>query len=165
MGDFHVRPAVTADAEAIVRTHYEAVWHTARNNYSPDVLEAWAVKLSDSSYKQVHREILDVDLVVLVAESLSRVVGFGMIVPADEELRAVYVDPAFGRQGVGTAILERLEQTARERGVAQLNLSSSINAEAFYGKHGYSVVERTTLRLRSGCEMACVRMTKTLLPF
>jgi putative acetyltransferase len=70
---------------------------------------------------------------VLVAESNSRIAGFGMIVPADEELRAVYVDPAFGRQGVGTAILHRLEQTARERSVDRLNLSSSINAEAFMG--------------------------------
>jgi putative acetyltransferase len=162
MGDFHVRPAVTADAEAIVRTHHEAVWNTARSHYSPDVLEAWAVKLADSSYEQVRREILDAELVVLVAESLSRVAGFGMIVPADEELRAVYVDPAFGRQGVGAAILERLEQIAGERGVTRLDLSSSINAEAFYATHGYEVVERTTLRLRSGCEMACVRMTKNL---
>jgi len=160
MNDLHVRIAVTADAEAIVRTHHEAVWNTARNHYSPDVLEAWAVKLADSSYEQVRREILDVELVVLVAESLSRVAGFGMIVPADKELRAVY--PAFGRQGVGAAILGRLEQIARQRGVTRLDLSSSINAEAFYAKHGYEVVERTTLRLRSGCEMACVRMTKNL---
>jgi putative acetyltransferase len=160
MGDFHVRPAVTADAEAIVRTHHEAVWNTAHNHYSPDVLEAWAVKLADTSYEQVRREILDADLVVLVAESASRVAGFGMIAPVDEELRAVYVDPTFGRQGVGAAILERLEQTARERGVTQLNLSASINAEAFYAKHAYEVVERTTLRLQSGCEMACVRMMK-----
>ena len=154
--------AVTADAEAIVRTHHDAVWNTAGNHYSPDVLDAWAAKLADSSYDQVRREILDTDLVVLVAETVSRVVGFGMIVPGDDELRAVYVQPAFGRQGVGTAILERLEQTARDRGMTELNLSASLNAEAFYAKHGYKVAERMTHRLRSGCAMACVKMTKTL---
>jgi len=162
MSDLHVRLAVTADAEAIVRTHHEAVWNTARHHYQPDVLEAWAVTLTDDSYEQVRQEIADAEMVVLVAESNSRIAGFGMIVPAGEELRAVYVDPAFGRQGVGTAILHRLEQTARERSVDRLNLSSSINAEAFYGKHGYEVVERATHRLRSGHEMACVRMTKRL---
>ena len=162
MSDLRVRIAVAADAEAIVRTHHDAVLNTARDYYSPDVLDAWAVKLTDSSCEQVRQEIADAGLVVVVADFQSRVAGFGMIVPGDEELRAVYVDPAFGRQGVGTAILQCLEQTARERGVARLNLSSSINAEAFYGKHGYEVVERTTLRLRSGCEMACVRMTKRL---
>src|SRR3990170_4334055 len=142
MSDFHVRLAVMSDAESIVRTHHEAVWNTARHHYPADVLEAWAVTLTDDSYEQVRQEIADADMVVLVAESTSRIAGFGMIVPADEELRAVYVDPAFGRQGVGTAILHRLEQTARERSVTRLNLASSLNAEAFYAKHGYDVVER-----------------------
>jgi putative acetyltransferase len=160
MSEIHVRLAVTADAEAIVRTHHEAVWTTARNHYPPEILEAWAVKLTDESYEQVRQEIGDPEMVVLVAESHAHVAGFGMIVTADEELRAVYVDPAFGRQGVGTAILNRLEEAARERGVAALHLSSSLNAETFYGKHGYEVVERGTHRLRSGHEMACVRMTR-----
>ena len=162
MSDLTVRIAMAADAEAIVRTHYEAVWNTARSHYPPEILDAWAVTLTDDSCEQVRQEVADADMVVLVAESHSRIAGFGMIVPADEELRAVYVDPAFGRQGVGAAILHRLEDTARERSVDRLNLSSSINAEAFYGKHGYEVVERGTHRLRSGLEMACVRMTKRL---
>lgn len=158
----HVRIAVTADAEAIVRTHHTAVCTTARHHYPPDVLEAWAVALTDESYQRVREEIADEGMVVVVAEAGARIAGFGMIVPADEELRAVYVDPSFGRQGVGTAILKCLEETARARGLAALHLSSSINAEAFYGKHGYDVVERTTHRFRSGHEMACVRMTKRL---
>ncbi len=162
MSDLHVRIAVTTDAEAIVRTHYEAVWSTARRHYPPDILDTWAGRLTEANYKQVRQEIADAEMVILVAESSSRIAGFGMIVPADEELRAVYVGPAFGRQGVGTAILHRLEQTARERRVDRLNLSSSINAEAFYGKHGYEVVERTTYRLRSALEMTCVRMAKRL---
>jgi len=162
MSTLLVRVAVATDAEAIGRIQHEAVWNTALNHHPQDVLEAWAVTLTDESYEQVRREIADVEMVVLVAESVSRIAGFGMIVPADEELRAVYVDAVFGRQGVGTAILRRLEETARERGVARLNLDSSLTAEAFYGKHGYAVVERTTHRFRSGHEMASVRMTKRL---
>jgi putative acetyltransferase len=162
MSDIHVRIAVTTDAEGIVRAHHDAVCNTARDHYPPDVREAWAVTLTDDSCEQVRQDIADPDMVVLVAESKSRIAGFGMIVPADEELRAVYVDPAFGRQGVGTAILHRLEQAARERRVVRLNLSSSLNAEAFYANHGYDVVERAAHRLRSGLEMACVRMTKRL---
>lgn len=162
MSDFHVRIAITADAEAIVRTHHAAVCGTAHDYYPPDVLEAWAVPLTDDSYQRVREEIADDAMVVVVADVNSRVTGFGMIVPGDEELRAVYVEPSFGRQGVGTAILQRLEEAACARDVARLNLSSSINAEAFYAKHGYETIERTTHRLRSGNEMACVRMTKRL---
>jgi putative acetyltransferase len=162
MTDLRVRIAVTADAEAIVRVHHEAVWHTARAHYSPDILDAWAAKPTEDRYERVRQEIADETMVVIVGDMNARIAGFGMIVPGDEELRAVYVEPSFGRQGVGTAILQRLEEAARTRDVARLNLSSSINAEAFYAKHGYESIERTTHRLRSGHEMACVRMTKRL---
>jgi GNAT superfamily N-acetyltransferase len=162
MNHWNIRGAVTGDAEAIVRTHHDAVWKTAGNHYSPDILEAWAAKLSDSSYEQVRREILDKQLVVVVAERLSRIAGFGMLVPADEEVRAVYVNPSFARQGVGTAILQHLEDLAREDKVLRLNLAASLNAERFYAKHGFEIVQRTTHRLRAGKEMACVRMTKQL---
>jgi putative acetyltransferase len=162
MIDLHVRIAVTSDAEAIVHTHREAVLTTARNRYLPHILDAWAVKLTDETYERVRQEIANSKMVVMVAESHSRMAGFGMIVPDEEELRAVYVHPAFGRQGVGAAILHHLEDAARDRGVARLNLESSLNAEAFYAKHGYAVVERATHRFRSGHEMACVRMTKRL---
>jgi hypothetical protein len=41
-------------------------------------------------------------------------------------------------------------------------MAASINAEAFYARHGFAVVERGTHRLHSGVEMACVRMRKAL---
>jgi hypothetical protein len=58
-----VRIAVTTDAEAIVRTHHEAVWNTARHHYPPDVLGAWAVELTDDSYEQVREEVADTGMV------------------------------------------------------------------------------------------------------
>jgi hypothetical protein len=53
------------------------------------------------------------------------------------------------RRGVGAAILSRLEEAAVKRGALRLQLQSSINAEAFYARHGYQAFERTTHRLRS----------------
>jgi len=43
-----------------------------------------------------------------------------------------------------------------------LTLHTSINAEAFYSKQGFEVIEYGTHRLASGQEMACVKMQKTL---
>jgi hypothetical protein len=37
-----------------------------------------------------------------------------------------------------------------------------VNAETFYAKHDYEVGARGTHRLRSGHEMACVKMQKAL---
>lgn len=88
--------------------------------------------------------------------------GFGSIVPESEELRAVYVHARAGRCGVGSAILEQLELLAVSHGCAQLQMDASVNAEAFYRRNGYIVVERGIHRLSSGHDMACVKMRKTL---
>jgi putative acetyltransferase len=158
-----VRRAVPADAEAMLRAHHAAVHRTAKAWYSPEILEAWGAKLEDS-YDQLQAEIADAGRIVLVAEADAHVAGFGMVVPSDRELRAVYVHPDHGRRGVGTAILKELEALAIARGVERLDLVSSLNAEAFYSRHGYEVLERTVHRLRSGHEMACVKMVKNLQP-
>jgi putative acetyltransferase len=162
MNAIHVRHAVIADAEAVVAIHHAAVHETAGPYYTPDVLEAWAVKPTTASCERVRGEISDERMIVLVAEIGRRVIGFGMAVPANKELRAIYVHPDSGRKGVGAAILGRLEELAIARNVDRLHLDASVNAEAFYARHGYEEVERTVHRLRSGQEMACIRMTKLL---
>ena len=131
MARFSVRIAVADDADAIVRIHHAAVYDTARASYPPEILDAWAVQLIEESCQTVRREIADPAMIVLVAVSAADIAGFGMVVPAHEELRAVYVHPQFGRQGAGSAILQRLEELASARGVISLHLDSSINAEAF----------------------------------
>jgi putative acetyltransferase len=67
------------------------------------------------------------------------------------------------RRGVGSGILVRLEQLALGHGVEELRLDSSLNAEAFYQRHGYEVVERGVHRLGTGREMAAIKMKKRLL--
>ena len=50
-----------------------------------------------------------------VADQNGKVVGFAAIVVDKEELRACYVVPSAARQGVGRALIQKLEHTARER--------------------------------------------------
>lgn len=60
------------------------------------------------------------------------------------------------------AILQALENIARAAGCPSLTFDSSITAEPFYLRHGYSVVSRGEHTLSSGGKMACVRLTKQL---
>ena len=159
---FTIRGAVDADAQAVIWVHRAAVRRTAAAFYTPTIVDAWAAKDNSETVRRTREEIADEAMVVIVAEENAKVVAFGMIVPGDEELRAVYVHPDAGRRGIGTAILQRLEESAIERGATRLQLHSSINAEAFYARQEYTVVDRTRHRLRSGVEMACVTMTKEL---
>jgi N-acetylglutamate synthase-like GNAT family acetyltransferase len=157
-----VRPATCADAEGIVHVHFAAVHETAGAFYPSDVLANWSGQPEGIRYRQLRDAIAEGEELFLVGEDSSGVVGFGSIFPASEELRAVYVHPRVGRQGVGTKILQGLEAMAAEHGLSQLQMDASVNAEAFYKKHGYEVVERSVHRLSSGHDMACVKMRKAL---
>ncbi len=67
----------------------------------------------------------------LIAEIDDRIVGVGSLVIENSELRACYVSPEAGRQAVGSALVREMERVARERGLAFLELDSSITAEPF----------------------------------
>ena len=49
-----------------------------------------------------------------------------------------------------------------DRGLLQLHMNASLNAEAFYRRAGYEVLEYGIHRLDTGLEMACVKMKKVL---
>ena len=51
---------------------------------------------------------------------------------------------------------------AFDRGLSQLQMDASVNAEAFYVKHGYVVVRRGLHRLAGGIDMASVTMSKRI---
>jgi putative acetyltransferase len=157
-----IRPAVAADAEALLRVHSAAVRETAASWYPGEVIEAWAAEVTEASCEMVRLDIEDPATVVLVAEADSEVVGFTVIIPANEELRMLYVQPEHGRRGIGTAMLNQLETLAIARGVRRLHLGASLNAEVFYRKHGYQAIENGIHRLPTGQEMACVKMVKDL---
>jgi GNAT superfamily N-acetyltransferase len=106
--------------------------------------------------------IADGDEIVIVGEVESGILGFGLLIPKLEELRALYVRPAAGRHGIGKRILQALETRAVAQGVLYLQLNASLNAEAFYRSNGYATLSRGKFRLSAEHEMDCVKMEKHL---
>lgn len=88
--------------------------------------------------------------------------GIGALVLAKSELRACYVAPQAARRGVGSALVHELERIARDNGLANVQMDSSVTAEPFYLAHGYNVRGRGEHTLSSGQRMACVKMEKAL---
>lgn len=159
---FTIRKAVVADAEAIMQIHFVAVHKTAASWYSRDVLKNWSGGPNETRCRKVRDSIVNETHFVIVAEDSSGILGFGCVIPKERYLQAVYVHPRAGRRGVGSAILRKLEQIARDNQVGRLELNASLNAEAFYLRHGYASIGRGTHRLNSGMEMDCVKMQKAI---
>jgi putative acetyltransferase len=157
-----IRSAIASDAAEVARVLFEAIRRTAAPFYSPEVIESWAPPPDERRYAQIRSAITGTEELCYVAEREGEIVGFGSIVPALSELRAVYVCPDVGRCGVGTAILRELERVAVVRGLSELHMDASINAEAFYRRNGYQTIELAEHRMSNGGRMACVKMRKSL---
>ena len=157
-----IRPAVPADARAIIAVHHAAVMRTAAECYSADILTVWAAPLTAAHEAWMASIIGAPGEWMLVAEFGGGLAGFGSILAAQAQLRALYVHPDFGGQGVGGALLTALEASARESGMSELSMDASLNAEAFYARRGFVATARGFHALRDGGRMACVTMRKTL---
>jgi ribosomal-protein-alanine N-acetyltransferase len=81
-------------------------------------------------------------LTVTVVEQKGYVAGWAAREALDETISDFWIDPAFARQGLGSALLERIEKDVAEQGFEKVTLQThSGNAEAigFFRKHGYSI--------------------------
>jgi putative acetyltransferase len=161
---FQLRPARPDDASAILEAHRSAVRQIAASAYSPAVIDEWAPAVIIRERVDSFRSWIErgEELIVVAMTPAGEIIGFGSIVPANSELRAVYVHAAHGGQGVGRALLARLEEMARVAGLAELHMDASINAVRFYEANGFISLERGEHPMPSGARMPCVRMRKAL---
>lgn len=164
-----VRRSRPADAQAVCALHETSIRAFGPEAYDDEQVTAWADGHEPDDYP-----IDDPECAFFVAQRGDRVVGFGEVrfdqpdyfeaVPDDYgEVRAVYVHPDAAREGVGTALLERLEHTARAAGTAGVGLWSSQNAVGFYGGHGFRRLGERTMEFGdTGVTATVVEMAKSL---
>lgn len=81
-------------------------------------------------------------LTITVVEVGSQVAGWAAREGLDETISDFWIDPAFTGQGLGSALLERIESDIAEQGFERVTLQThSGNSEAigFFRKHGYAI--------------------------
>jgi len=75
----------------------------------------------------------------LASDALGRAVGTGRLLPDGHIGRMAVLRTQRGK-GVGAALLRALLEAARQRGHAQVELSSQLHAEGFYRRFGFAAV-------------------------
>ncbi|WP_144378052.1 GNAT family N-acetyltransferase [Mesorhizobium amorphae] len=156
-----VRPVRPEDARGALEVHHAAVRITAASDYPAEVVENWAqMPITEKAVAGFNAN--PEGELRFVADLHGKIVGFAAIVARKDELRACYVAPSVARQGVGRALVKQIEQAARERGLKELHLHSSVTAHAFYTAMGYETLGSGEHVLGSGLGMRCVFMRKTL---
>jgi N-acetylglutamate synthase-like GNAT family acetyltransferase len=154
---FSVRRATDADKKSIWQVQTSAIRELCGTHYAHKDILQWSNLLSPKSHGQALRE-----REVFVAEKGNNIVGYGQLNLQHEAIEAIYVSPTCVRLGVGTILLERLEEAAREIGINSLHVCSTLNAVGFYERNGYQAKGKTVYRLPPHIDLPCVRMDKRL---
>ncbi|MFP5245521.1 MAG: GNAT family N-acetyltransferase [Thermoanaerobaculia bacterium] len=77
-------------------------------------------------------------------------------------IRAMFVDPAYTRRGLGRRILDAAEEDARRAGFTRCELMATLPGVPLYRACGYAEIERTTIELPDGARLDCIRMSREL---
>jgi putative acetyltransferase len=124
------RLAMRKDASGLHDIRRRSILELAPPIMSVAEAQAWASKLTLSGMERKLRE-----LEIWVAEFDGRVAGWGAV--RGDSLEGLYTAPEYAGQGVGAALLDRLEGLMRGRGVHAVHAEASSNAKAFYLRRGY----------------------------
>jgi predicted GNAT family N-acyltransferase len=108
--------------------------------------------------EDLERDELDAVSDHAVALVDDRVVGTGRLLPTATIGRMAVADEVRG-QGVGAAVLDVLEERAREKGMGIVELHAQVHAVGFYSRAGY--VPFTDVYLEAGIEHQSMRKELT----
>lgn len=131
--DYTIRPAREDDAADISGVIVRALRETNAKDYTDEIIARVARSFSpDAARELIGRRS------VFVASIGGRIVGTASL--DGSVVRTVFVAPDVQARGIGKLLMAEIARTARERKIPLLTVPSSVTAEAFYAKLGFSAV-------------------------
>ena len=156
MSAIALRPFLPADRDRCIAIFRAAILETASEDYSENQCEAWAAVADDA---EAFGKRLGGALTLLASVD-GALIGFASLKGASD-LDLLYVDPAYGRRGVGGALLDALSRLAQARGAESLASDVSDTAKPLFERQGF-VAQRRNLVTLGDEWLGNTTMTKTL---
>ncbi|MDE7329555.1 MAG: GNAT family N-acetyltransferase [Clostridia bacterium] len=128
-----IRQYEPTDCENLAKLFYDTVHTINAKDYSQEQLNVWA---TDNIDLEVWNKSLSEHYTVVGVEN-NIIVGFGDI-DKSGYLDRLYVRKGYQRQGIATAICNKLEQAVK---VNKIITHASITAKPFFEQRGFKVVK------------------------
>ena len=112
--------------------YYELRWRVLRKPWN----QPRGSEKDELEDKSIHIMACDGDKIVGVAR-----LHFNS--KEEAQIRYMAVDENYRRRGIGSMMLQRSEEIAKERGASHIVLNARENAVGFYEKNGYKIVEKS----------------------
>ncbi len=163
MKNIKLKSVDSESADIIVNIHFDAVHKGhASHFYDEDILNDWSPPISEARIGDFKRRISKTQPIAILAFLDEIPIGFGIFDKKQQRIGAIYVKAAYTGLNIGTALLKEFERIAIQNCCEQLSLDSSLNAKAFYEKHGFESISEGFFSLPSGRQMKSVSMSKML---
>lgn len=143
-----IRSYQKSDVYDLVQIYYNTIHTINIKDYTQEQCDAWApqetLQVEGWQKKWLHNE-------PLVAIYDDKIVGFAEFEPSGH-IDCFYVHHAFQGQGIGSALMEKIEQIAHQKNISRLFAEVSITAKPFFEKKGFYVVKKQTI-VRHGIKL------------
>ena len=153
----NVRKAADEDADHIVRIFHDTVHTVNLGDYIREQVDAWSQEMPDPEAWTSRRLCTRS---TFVADDNGILAGFGEL-ERDGYIDGFYCHHHYQRQGVGAALLHRIEQEAISAGLRRLFTEASITARSFFAAHGFVVLKQQIV-VRRHVELKNFLMEKRL---
>jgi GNAT superfamily N-acetyltransferase len=171
-----IRPATLADKDELTALIARSARELSANDYTPEQVEgalrgAFGVDTQLIADKTYFVAEVDGKLAACGGWSKRRTL-FGSdarsgrdeaeLDPAVDaaKIRAFFVDPAYARRGLGSAILERCEAEAMKCGFRRFEMMATLPGARLYTRYGYSGTERVHYEMQPGLTIEFIPMKK-----
>lgn len=151
-----IRPFRKGEEGALRQVFLSAVHGTASRDYRPDQLEAWApVSVDPEAWAGRIRAIRP-----YVAEQGGVILGYADL-QRDGYIDHFFVAAEAGGQGIGSALMGRLVETALEKGIPAIYSEVSLTARALFERWGF-VVEAAQTVVKRGVTLENFKMRRPM---
>ena len=130
------------DEAALHQLFFETIRSVNRQDYTEEQVRAWA----PDDYDDVRWAARIRNLNPFICEIDGEIAGYADLQPSGL-IDHFFVSRHFQRQGVGTALFERIEEEAELLELEELHSNVSITARPFFERFGFEVVERQRLTI------------------
>jgi len=130
-----IRRATALDIDEIAKLYRDTILKINAKDYTPEQINVWAATYSNQAGWARRME----EQHFYVAVSENKIAGFASIDNAGY-FDLLYVHKDCQKQGIATNLCVEIEKAAKEIGVNEITVQSSITAKTFFEKLGFTAV-------------------------
>ena len=151
-----IRNAKATDAEAIVQLVMDTIKKINACDYSDSQITAW---INFQSVERIKKNI-GMGHYIVCTDEKGEIFGVGSRVA--DQIHALYTAPDHVNQGIGSALLSRMEEDAKSEGINALEFLVTITALPFYMNRGYTRIADAFWTLPNGISIDVAKMKKEI---